>query len=68
MKKRENMIDLNELSPTDFEELCYDLLLKLGFKNINWRKGTGKTSSPSDGGRDIEASLIITDIDNKVYE
>lgn len=62
------MIDLNELSPTDFEELCYDLLLKLGFKNINWRKGTGKTSSPSDGGRDIEASLIITDIDNKVYE
>lgn len=62
------MIDLNELSPTDFEELCYDLLLKLGFKNINWRKGTGKTSSPSDSGRDIEASLIITDIDKKVYE
>lgn len=33
------MIDLNELSPTDCEELCYDLLLKLGFKNMNWRKG-----------------------------
>ena len=40
------MIDLNELSPTDFEELRYNLLLKLGLKNINWRKG--KTSSPSD--------------------
>lgn len=34
------MIDLTELSPTDFEER----------------------------GRDIEASLIITDIDKKVYE
>lgn len=31
-------------------------------------KGTGKTSSPSDSRRDIEASLIITDIDKKVYE
>ncbi len=29
------MIDLNELSPTDFEELRYNLLLKLGLKNIN---------------------------------
>lgn len=62
------MISLNELNSTQFEELCYDLLLKLGFKNINWRKGTGKSSSPSDGGRDIEASLIVTDIDNKEYE
>lgn len=62
------MINLNELNSTQFEELCYDLLLKLGFKNINWRKGTGKSSSPSDGGRDIEASLIVTDIDNKEYE
>lgn len=59
---------LNGLSPTDFEELCYDLLLKLGFKNKNWRKGTGKTSSLSYSWRDIEASLIITDVDKKVYE
>ena len=29
------MIDLNELSPTDFEKLRYNLLLKLGLKNIN---------------------------------
>ena len=29
------MIDLNELSPTDFEDLRYNLLLKLGLKNIN---------------------------------
>lgn len=36
------MINLNELNSTQFEELCYDLLLKLGLKNINWRKGTGK--------------------------
>lgn len=52
------MIDLNELSPTDFEELRYNLLLKLGLKNINWRKG--KTSSPFDSGRNIQISNAIT--------
>ncbi len=62
------MINLNELNSIEFEELCYDLLTKLGFINISWRKGTGKTSSPSDSGRDIEASLVRNDIDNKVYE
>jgi len=35
------MINLNDITETEFEELCYDLLVKLGFKNINWRKGTG---------------------------
>lgn len=62
------MINLNDITETEFEELCYDLLVKLGFKNINWRKGTGKLGNTSDSGRDIEASLIITDIDNVMYE
>lgn len=32
-----------------FEELCFDLLLQLGFKSIKWRRGG------ADNGRDIEA-------------
>lgn len=62
------MINLNDINEVQFEELCYDLLIKLGFININWRKGTGKTTSIADSGRDIEASLMITDIDNTIYE
>ena len=62
------MINLDNIDEIKFEELCYDLLLKIGFKNLNWRKGTGKKGNTSDSGRDIEASLIITDIDGTVYE
>lgn len=49
----------DHLSATDFEEYCFDLIKKLGFKNVDWRKGTGKSTSPSDEGRDIEADKII---------
>jgi hypothetical protein len=59
------MIDFSHLSKTEFEELCYDIIVAKGFTNVNWRKGTGKPSSPSDNGRDIEADKITTDnIDN----
>jgi hypothetical protein len=61
-----NKFTLNRLSDTEFEEFCYDLLKELGFINLNWRKGTGKTSSPSDSGRDIEAQKIsIDDVDGE---
>ncbi len=57
---------LNHLSDTEFEEYCYDLLKELGFINLNWRKGTGKKTSPSDSGRDIEAQKIsIDDVDGE---
>ncbi len=49
----------NHLSDTEFEEYCFDLIKKLGFRNVDWRKGTGKSTSPSDKGRDIEAEKII---------
>lgn len=52
-----------DLSPTDFEELVFDLLETIGFVNVDWRKGTPKDASPSDRGRDIEAQLLVTDID-----
>lgn len=55
--------DFDSLSPTDFEEFVFDLLGAVGFVNVDWRKGTPKASSPSDRGRDIEAQLLVTDID-----
>jgi hypothetical protein len=56
-------VDLNDLDPTEFEEFCFELLRSLGFVNLDWRKGTGLTGSPSDRGRDIVAQLQRTDID-----
>lgn len=58
---------LDHLNETKFEEFCYDLLFELGFININWRKGTGLLSSPSDRGRDIECQWEHEDIDGKKY-
>ena len=57
----------NHLSETEFEEFCFELLKELDFKNINWRKGTGKKTSPSDNGRDIECERFVKDIDKKIY-
>lgn len=61
----EENFSFNHLDETEFESFCCDLLDELGFVNINWRKGTGKSSSPSDGGRDIECELEVEDIDGE---
>jgi hypothetical protein len=53
----------DDLSPTEFEEFCYDLLVALGASKISWRKGTGLDSSPADGGRDIECEFVMPDFD-----
>lgn len=45
---------LDDLTPTEFEEFCFDLLESMGYVNLKWRKGTGHSTSPADGGRDIE--------------
>lgn len=42
------MRSLGELSPTEFENLTFDLLRSSGMKNVQWR------TPGSDGGRDIE--------------
>lgn len=60
-------ISFNHLSPTEFEEFCFDLLQKLGFFNIDWRKGTGLGSSPADSGRDIIFEQEREDIDGSKY-
>ncbi len=47
---------LDALTPTEFEEFCFDLLESMGYVNLKWRKGTGHGASPADGGRDIECN------------
>jgi hypothetical protein len=48
----------DDMDETEFEEFCFGLLGELGFVNLDWRKGTGLASSPSDSGRDIVAPHI----------
>lgn len=51
------------LNPTEFEELCFDLLTVAGYSNVDWRKGTPKDASPADRGRDIVAEREQFDAD-----
>jgi hypothetical protein len=44
----------NELTPSDFEKVCYFLLEQNGFRNLSWHGSTG-----SDRGRDILAEKTI---------
>ena len=60
-------VSFDALSPTDFEEFCFDLMSETGFVNIDWRKGTPKESSPADRGRDIVAQLERRDVDGHQY-
>jgi len=32
-------LDFEGLSPTDFEEFCFDFMAESGFSNVDWRKG-----------------------------
>jgi hypothetical protein len=56
-------ISFANLDETDFEEFCHDLLIELGFVNVDWRKGTPKKASPSDRGRDLVAQREQVDVD-----
>ena len=58
---------LNHLTDTEFENFCFDLLQSLDFVNLNWRKGTGLQSSPSDQGRDIQGQMLRKDIDGREH-
>jgi len=46
-------IKFDQLSPTAFERLCFDLLSRLGYRKLIWRQGG------ADQGRDIEGSFTI---------
>jgi hypothetical protein len=56
-------LEFGSFDSTEFEEFCYELLREIGFVNVDWRKGTDKSSSPADSGRDIVANLEVEDID-----
>lgn len=62
-----NGFSLNHLSYIEFENFCFDLLHSIGFVNLDWRKGTGLNSSPSDKGRDIQGEIIKKEIDGKEF-
>ena len=47
-------INFDLLTPSEFERLCFELLLKLGYFEVTWRQGG------ADNGRDIEATLNFT--------
>ena len=36
-------VRFDQLTATDFEEFCFDLLAEVGFINVDWRKGTPKS-------------------------
>jgi hypothetical protein len=60
-------LNFNSLNEIEFEEFCYDLLTALKFINLDWRKGTGLESSPSDRGRDIVCHLEHIDVDGSKH-
>jgi hypothetical protein len=62
-----NMFSFDHLDEVEFEKFCYELLTELGFRDLNWRKGTGLNTSPADSGRDIECNLEKIDIDDSKY-
>ncbi|MCV9385364.1 restriction endonuclease [Reichenbachiella ulvae] len=59
MNKLEESIEFQKINHSEFEEICFELLMKLGFSGITWRKGA------ADDGRDIEAYRTI---DNNLVE
>lgn len=52
---QEEDIDFDRLDFKQFEELCYDLLVRFRFHSMAWRQGG------ADHGRDIEAKRFVTD-------
>ena len=60
-------LHFERLNDTQFEEFTVDLLHAMEFVNIDWRKGTGKRTSPADGGRDIACQLVRRDVDGSVH-
>ena len=53
MKYKKEDIDFKNISPQEFENLCYDLLIRYDYHDLIWREGG------ADNGRDIEANLFF---------
>jgi hypothetical protein len=57
----------DDMTDTEFEEFCFELMRELGFVNVDWRKGTGLNASPADRGRDIVAERQVEEFDGSVH-
>ena len=55
MAKKATAISLDDLSPTQFENLIFDLMVLRGMSNVHWR------TPGADGGRDIEGEISVVD-------
>jgi hypothetical protein len=55
------------LTSVGFEEFSLELLRRIGFSNLDWRKGTPKNSSPADTGRDMVAHQHREDVDGAKF-
>ncbi|WP_326999182.1 restriction endonuclease [Comamonas testosteroni] len=51
-------INFNLLSPTQFEELCFDLLMEQGFRKLIWRQGGADSGRDIQGTREVVSGLI----------
>ncbi len=60
-------LSFDHLDPTQFEEFCFDLMTDMGYVNVDWRKGTGKSGSPADQGRDIVADEQRSSPDGRMW-
>jgi len=66
---KKSKYDWDSISDQDFEELCYDILIKEGFTNLEWVGRSGK-----DRGRDIKCNKIkhpltnITSLENYLVQ
>jgi hypothetical protein len=61
------MLSFAGLDETRFEEFAFNLLIELGFLNVDWRKGINLNASPADRGRDIQAQVQRVDIDGSIH-
>lgn len=50
---KKDVVQFDQISPSDFERLCYELLLKYNFTELTWRQGG------QDRGRDLEGNLYF---------
>lgn len=51
-------INFNRLSPTQFEELCFDLLMEIGFRKLIWRQGGADSGRDIQGTREVLSGLL----------
>lgn len=51
-------VDFSQLSPTQFEELCFDLLVERGYQKLVWRQGGADSGRDIQGTREVESGLV----------